>query len=92
MAPKLSPNAQKVSDFLAKVVMDIVTEQGIKIGISDMGVLTAGKKLGAKEYLPVLQVTLNRLVTEHPELAEMLLAGATEQVKERIRKAAGMGS
>ena len=91
MAQKLNPNAQKVSDFLVKIVTDLLNKQGVKVGISDLGVLSAGKNLTAQECLPILQAAFLRLVAEHPELAEMLLSGATETVKDRIRKACGMG-
>jgi hypothetical protein len=90
MAQKLNPNQQKVSDFLVKIVTDLLKEQGVRVGVSDIGVLSAGKNLSPKDCLPVLQAAFLRLVADHPELAEMLLAGATDAVKERIRKACSL--
>ena len=90
MAPKLNPNAQKVSDFLVKLVKDLLNEQGVRVGMSDLGVLSAGKQLSPKDCPQILQASFLRLVAEHPEMAEMLLAGATDVVKDRIRKACEM--
>lgn len=88
--PKLSPDSQKVSDFLVKLCKDLLNEQGVKVGIADLGVLSAGKKLAPKDCLPILQASFLRLVAEHPEMADMLLNGASDAVKDRIRRACGM--
>lgn len=87
MASKLNPDAQKVSDFLVKIVKDILNEQGIRMGISDLGVLSSGKKVTPKEYIPVLQAAFTRIMTEHPEVVEIMLAGASDAIKDRIRRA-----
>jgi hypothetical protein len=87
MATKLTPDAQKVSDFLVKIVKDILNEQGIRMGISDFGVLSAGKKVTPQEYIPVLRAAFSRLMAEHPEVVEIMLEGASEAIKTRIRKA-----
>ena len=90
MANKLNPNSQKVSDFLVKIVKDLLNEQGVRVGIADMGVLSAGKNLAPKDCLPILQSSFLRLIAEHPEMADMLLNGASDAVKDRIRRACGM--
>ena len=90
MVNKLNPNSQKVSDFLVKIVKDLLNEQGVRVGIADMGVLSAGKNLSPKDCLPILQSSFLRLIAEHPEMADMLLNGASDAVKDRIRRACGM--
>ena len=87
---KLSLEAQKVSDFLVKMGKDLLNEQGIRVGMSDLGVFTAAKKVTPKECIKILQTTFNRLVAEHPEVAELLLQGATDKVKDSLRRACGM--
>jgi len=87
MTSKLNPDAQKVSDFLVKIVKDILNEQGIRMGISDFGVLSAGKKVTPKEYIPVLRAAFAKIVADHPEVVEIMLDGASEAIKTRIRKA-----
>lgn len=90
MTTKLNPNAQKVSDFLVKLTKDLLNEQGVRVGMADLGVLSAGKNLSPRDCFPILQATFLRLVAEHPEMADMLLNGASEAVKDRIRRACGM--
>ena len=88
--PPLSPNAQKVSEFLTRITKQLLNEQGMTIGMGDLGVMTAAKSLNKQDCLPILKVTFQRLAAENPVLVDLLLDGASEAVKDRIRRACGM--
>lgn len=86
----LNTNAQKVSDFLTRITTQLLEQQGLTIGISDMAVLGAAKNLRPVDCLPILKATFQRLATENPAIIEVLLEGASESIKARIRKACGV--
>ena len=85
----LSPNAQQVSNFLTRLTTQLLNEQGMTVGLGDLGVMTAAKNLKKQDCLPILKVTFQRLATENPVLIDLLLEGAAQAVKDRIRKACG---
>lgn len=57
------------------------------IGMTDLPVMTAAKSLGKADCLPILRSTFQRLAQEHPEIIDLLVSGATDAVKDRIKKA-----
>ena len=87
---KLNPNAQKVSDFLVRITKQLLNEQGMTIGLTDLPVMNAAKSLQKPDCLPILKETFQRLAAENPVLVDLLLDGASEAVKDRIRRACGM--
>lgn len=89
MATQLNTNAQKVSDFLVRITQQLLNEQGMTVGLSDMGTLSAAKSLNKTDCLPILKVTFQRLAAENPMLIDLLLEGATAAVKDRVKKACG---
>ena len=89
-SPPLNPNAQKVSEFLTRITKQLLNEQGMTIGMMDLPVMTAAKSLGKQDCLPILKVTFQRLAAENPVLVDLLLDGASESIKDRIRRACGM--
>jgi hypothetical protein len=88
--PPLNPNAQKVSEFLVRVTKQLLNEQGMTLGLTDLPVMNAAKALEKKDCLPILKTTFQRLAAENPVLVDLLLDGASEAVKDRVRRACGM--
>lgn len=86
----LHQNAKIVSDFLVKLTTDLLHKKGVQVGYTDLGVLTAGKKITPGECPDILRATFQRLVEENPELIGLMLDGASETVKAKIRKTMGM--
>lgn len=86
----LNPNAQKVSDFLTRITKQLLNEQGMTIGMTDLPVMQAAKSLHKTDCLPILKATFQRLAAENPVLIDLLLEGATAAVKDRVRKACGV--
>ena len=85
----LSPNAQQVSNFLTRLTTQLLNEQGMTVGLGDLPVMNAAKNLKKQDCLPILKATFQRLATENPALIDLLLEGAAQAVKDRIRKACG---
>jgi hypothetical protein len=52
--------------------------------------MQAAKSLNKQDCLPILKVTFQRLAAENPVLVDLLLDGASDAVKDRIRRACGM--
>lgn len=86
----LHQNAKIVSDFLVKLTTDLLQKKGVQVGFQDLGVLNAGKKISPAECPAILQETFQRLVEENPDLIGLMLDGASETVKAKIRKTMGM--
>lgn len=57
--------------------------------MADLGVLSAGKKLGKHDCVPVLRAALVKFEAKYPGAFDILFDGLSEKVKEKIRRAAG---
>lgn len=80
---------EKVSEFFSKLVIEMMDGKGINVNVLSVpGVIAAGKRLGGStEGKRVTVDILRRIETAHPEIWDLLLVGASEMMKERIRQA-----
>ena len=84
-----NPDVTKVSSFVAGMITQMMDGQGLNVDLLKIGpVIAAGKRLkNGAEGKQVLVDILREVETKHPELWDLLLVGASEALKERIRKA-----
>ena len=82
-------DTEKVSAFFSQLVIDMMDGKGISVNVLAVpGVIAAGKRLGNVETGKKVTVdVLRRIETAHPEIWDLLLVGASEVMKERIRRA-----
>lgn len=79
---------ETVSRFLAKLVNDMLNGNGMHVDLMSVPkIISAGKRLKGDDGKTVTVETLRRIENEHPEIWDLLLVGASEMMKERIRKA-----
>ncbi len=88
-SPNKNPDVQKVSSFVAHMITQMMDGQGLNVDLLKIGpVIAAGKRLkGGADGKQVMVDILRDVETKHPELWDLLLVGASEMMKERIRKA-----
>lgn len=77
-----------VSRFLSGLVNDMMSGHGMHVNIMDVPkVISAGKRLKGVDGKTVTVDTIRRIEEAHPEIWDLLLVGASELMKERIRRA-----
>jgi len=88
MSSPNQPDIDNVSRFLSKLVTGMLDGNGLHVNIMDVPkIITSGKKLKGDDGKMVTVDTLRRIEEAHPEIWDLLLVGASEMMKERIRKA-----
>lgn len=90
MSTTLTPDAQKVATFLARIAGDLYTGDGVRVGAADYMVMVASKNIKMKkEGIAVLCNAFVQLESKHPEVLDALVFALTEPLKEKLRKAVG---
>jgi len=88
MSSPNKPDVEAVSAFVSKLIVQMMDGNGLNLPMMQLpGVLSAGKRLGKDDGKQVMVEILRKVETAHPELWDLLLIGASEIVKERIRQA-----
>lgn len=87
-SPVKNPDAEKVASFVAGLITQMMDGNGMNVDMLKIpGVISAGKKLKGADGKQVMVSILREVENKHPELWDLLLVGASEMMKERIRKA-----
>ncbi len=90
MSTKLTPEATEVAGFLTRIASDLYTGDGVRVGLADLGIVKASKKIKLKkEGIDILCAAFIKLEEKHPEVLDALVFALTEPLKEKLRKACG---
>jgi len=87
MATDPLEDADKVSGFISGLLVDFLKGDGLKLSILELpGVIAAGKRLPKGGGVDVLRKTMTKIEAKHPEVWEIILAGASATAIDKIRK------
>lgn len=90
MSPPLTPEGTEVAAFLSRIAGDLYTGEGVRVGLADLKVVSAGKKIKMrKEGVDILCAAFVKLEEKYPEVLDALVFALTEPLKEKLRKACG---
>lgn len=88
MSSPNKPDVEAVSVFVSQLIVQMMDGNGLNLPMMKLpGVISAGKRLQKDDGKQVMVEILRKVEAAHPELWDLLLVGASEMVKERIRQA-----